>query len=116
MGRKIPGKKHRGVKDPEKQKKEREDKVKKQVRERFQFFLDFDKTCAFVLMHFSRPQVNAGPAVIDDQEVPKKLLRLMKEKETWKEVEARRREMKALKKKSKEEGDSDLLDSSKSAM
>ena len=31
MGRKIPGKKHRGVKDPEKQKKDREDKVKKQV-------------------------------------------------------------------------------------
>ena len=31
MGRKIPGKKHRGVKDPEEQRKAREDKVKKQV-------------------------------------------------------------------------------------
>ena len=60
--------------------------------------------------------MNAGPTIIDDQEVPKKLLRLMKEKETWTEVEAKRKEMKALKKKSKEEGDSDLLDSSKSAM
>ena len=60
--------------------------------------------------------MNAGPAVIDDQEVPKKLLRLMKEKETWTEVEAKRKEMKALKKKFKEEGDSDLLDSTKSAM
>ena len=60
--------------------------------------------------------MNAGPAVIDDQEVPKKLLRLMKEKETWTELEAKRKEMKALKKKSKEEGDSDLLDSTKSAM
>ena len=60
--------------------------------------------------------MNAGPAVIDDQEVPKKLLRLMKEKETWTEVEAKRKEMKALKKKCKEEGDSGLLDSTKSAM
>ena len=60
--------------------------------------------------------MNAGPAVIDDQEVPKKLLRLMKEKETWTELEAKRKEMKALKKKSKEEGDSDLLDSTKSAV
>ena len=67
-------------------------------------------------MHFSRPQVNAGPRVIDDQEVPKKLQRLMKEKETWKEMETRRKEMKALKKKAKDEDDTDLLDSSKSAM
>ena len=68
-------------------------------------------------MHFLRPlQVNAGPRVIDDQEVPKKLLRLMKEKETWKEMETRRRETKALKKKAKEGDDSELLDSSKSAM
>merc|ERR1719264_610205 len=93
MGRKIPGKKHRGVKDPEQQKKDREDKVKKQG-----------------------PQVNAGPAVIDHQDMPKKLLRLMKEKETWKEMDMRRKEAKALKKKAKEEGDSDLLDSAKSAI
>lgn len=70
-------------------------------------------------MHFSPPQgpqVNAGPAVIDHQDMPKKLLRLMKEKETWKEMDMRRKEAKALKKKAKEEGDSDLLDSAKSAM
>ena len=60
--------------------------------------------------------MNAGPAVIDHQDMPKKLLRLMKEKETWKEMDMRRKEAKALKKKAKEEGDSDLLDSAKSAM
>lgn len=48
--------------------------------------------------------------------MPKKLLRLMKEKETWKEMDMRRKEAKALKKKAKEEGDSDLLDSAKSAI
>ena len=32
MGRKIPGKKHHGVKDPEKQQKARLDKIKMKVR------------------------------------------------------------------------------------
>ena len=78
-----------------------------------------DSNVCLILMYltyFFLTQVNAGPKVIDDQEVPKKLLRLMKEKDTWKEREARRKELKAVKKKSKEEGHSDLLDSSKSAM
>ena len=59
--------------------------------------------------------MNAGPEDIDSQEVPKKLLRLMKEKKTWKEMEMRRKEQKALKRETKT-GDPDLLDSSKSAM
>ena len=61
--------------------------------------------------------MNAGPKPedLDSQEVPKKLLRLMKEKEAWKEMEKRRKEEKALKRENKA-GDPDLLDSSKSAM
>ena len=59
--------------------------------------------------------MNAGPEDIDSQEVPKKLLRLMKEKKTWEEMEMRRKEQKALKRETKT-GDPDLLDSSKSAM
>ena len=38
MGRKIPGKKHHGVKDPEKQQKARLDKIKMKVRQKDMYY------------------------------------------------------------------------------
>merc|ERR1711997_954006 len=55
MGRKIPGKKHHGVKDPEKQKKKREAPMKLKA--------------------------NARPKNLDDQEIPKKLMIISKLRE-----------------------------------
>jgi len=55
MGRKIPAKKHHGVKDPEKQKEKRLEKIK--------------------------TKINNKPGHDDFQEVPKKLLLMMKAKE-----------------------------------
>lgn len=54
MGRKIPGKKHHGVKDPAKQAAKREQLLKQKV--------------------------NSAPKNIDDQEVPRKLQSIMKSK------------------------------------
>ena len=58
MGRKIPGKKHHGVKDPEKQKEKREAEL--------------------------RQKVNSAPKNIDDQEIPKKLQMISKLREDTK--------------------------------
>jgi len=58
MGRKIPGKKHHGVKDPEKQQKARLDKIKMKI--------------------------NARPAKEDYQDVPKSLRMIMAAKEKLK--------------------------------
>ena len=58
MGRKIPGKKHHGVKDPEKQKERREAEL--------------------------RQKVNSAPKNIDDQEIPKKLQMISKLREDTK--------------------------------
>ena len=55
MGKKIPGKKHHGVKDPEKQKKKREAPMKLKA--------------------------NARPKNLDDQEIPKKLMIISKLRE-----------------------------------
>ncbi|RZF45241.1 hypothetical protein LSTR_LSTR010385 [Laodelphax striatellus] len=55
MGRKIPGRKHRGVKDPEKQKAVREESLKFKV--------------------------NAPPSNPDDQEMPKSIVNLMRLKD-----------------------------------
>ena len=55
MGKKIPAKKHRGIKDPVKQNEERLAKIK--------------------------TKINEAPANIDQQEVPKKLRMLFKSKE-----------------------------------
>ena len=55
MGRKIKGKKHHGVKDPEKQKEVREAKI--------------------------RTKINNRPSQEDFQEIPKSLKHLMKAKE-----------------------------------
>jgi len=59
MGRKIPGKKHHGVKDPEKQKEKREKELKQKT--------------------------NSKPKNLDDQEIPKKLLMLSKLREEAKQ-------------------------------
>merc|ERR1712228_892071 len=59
MGRKIPGKKHHGVKDPEKQKEKREKEL--------------------------RQKTNSKPKNLDDQEMPKKLLMLSKLREEAKQ-------------------------------
>ncbi len=94
MGRKIPGKKHHGVKDPEKQRQRREDKVK--------------------------AKINAPPKDLDGQEMPKKMLRMMRLKEDVekRKVERRLNRMamtKDDKDKEREDKDKDrnLLDSSK---
>ncbi|XP_039290225.1 coiled-coil domain-containing protein 137 [Nilaparvata lugens] len=60
MGRKIPGRKHRGVKDPEKQKAVREESLKFKV--------------------------NAPPSNPDDQEMPKSIVNLMRLKELAKKA------------------------------
>jgi len=52
MGRKIPGKKHHGVKDPEKQKEKREKELKLKT--------------------------NSKPKNLDDQEMPKKVANAIK--------------------------------------
>ena len=57
--RKIPAKKHRGVKDPEAQKEKREEKLK--------------------------TKINSKPKDLDDQEMPKKLIMMNKLKEDVKE-------------------------------
>lgn len=58
--RKIPAKKHRGVKDPEEQRRQREEKVKLKV--------------------------NSAPKDLDDQEMPKKLQKLIQSKSDAKVV------------------------------
>ena len=60
MGRKIPGKKHKGVKDPEKQRAKREAILK--------------------------PKENSLPKNLDDQEIPKKLQAMMRKKEEVKQM------------------------------
>ncbi len=88
MGRKIPGKKHRGVKDPEAQKKAREEKVK--------------------------TKVNALPANVDEQEVPKKWARIMQDKDKWTKINRQREEEKKNRRKGERPPEEHLLDSSKS--
>lgn len=84
MGRKIPGKKHHGVKDPEKQQKARFDKIKMKI--------------------------NQNPGKSDFQEIPKALQLIMKAKEDLKNKKVE--EKKAKKEKIPEE-EKGLLDSTK---
>ncbi len=91
--RKIPGKKHHGVKDPEQQRQKREEKV--------------------------RTKVNAAPkgaALRDQQEMPKKMLRMLRLKE---DVAARKASRRAERDRETEEDrakrreDKELLDSTR---
>ena len=87
MGRKIPGKKHRGVKDPEAQKAAREEKLK--------------------------TKVNSLPSNVDEQEVPKKWARLMAEKEKWSKINEEKKRRTTGQNGGEDGPPRDLLDSTK---
>lgn len=84
MGRKIPGKKHHGVKDPEKQQKARLDKIKMKI--------------------------NCNPGKSDFQEIPKALRLIMQAKEDLKNNKVEEKKPKKEKIPEEEKG---LLDSTK---
>jgi len=84
MGRKIPGKKHHGVKDPEKQQKARFDKIKMKI--------------------------NNKPGQSDFQEIPKSMQLIMKAKEDLKNGKLEEKKEKKEKVPEEEKG---LLDSTK---
>lgn len=102
MGRKIPGKKHRTIKDPYQQRFNRESRYGiefykniQQARQTEKNHVHAEVAFSYDFIHFNsiKDKINQPPSKIDDQEIPKSVLHVKKLIEMTKNGEFERKKV-----------------------